>query len=194
MKLNNLAKIHSDIRNRNQTYGIFEYCTNGKKFDVFFDVAPTPYKLGFLLTGSKLHLWLDINKGYILNERLLSEQYHNLCIMLGLKYDPNNKFSPFAFFNQFNQVIPNFIVPITSSKKNTVILNFFPDIEETEKLYYKGSIEWDKLNNGRHKTQKNSDKTRLLYPEIYERIKNRNISIIYTANPKEEEDIRRAIF
>lgn len=44
---------------------------------------------------------------------------------------------------------------------------------------------WDKYPElGKHATKENREKTRLLYPEIYEKIKDKNISVFYTDKEK----------
>ncbi|OWP83206.1 hypothetical protein BWK59_11775, partial [Flavobacterium davisii] len=98
------------------------------------------------------------------------------------KYDNDNKFSTFSFFQEFNNTIPDY-------KKRFVVkqelLQFYKsEIEENDKLFFDGFIEWNKLNNRKKVSEKNLEKTRILYPEYYDYCKRENVSIRYTAELK----------
>lgn len=45
-------------------------------------------------------------------------------------------------------------------------------------------IDWDKTNSGKRYTQANREKTRILRPDIYDKIKDKNISVKYTNDEK----------
>lgn len=188
MKLTGLIPLYRNLIEKNSTYCVFTYTKNNIDFDVFFDIGCDPFKLGFLIIKSEFQLWIDVHKGFIINTKLHQKDYLNLINILGIKYDPTNKFSTNQFFEEFNNRIPtNF----RKKNKNDLIklIRRAYEIEDDDKIYYKGLIDWDKSTT-RNRRYKNLEKTRLLYPGLYNQIKNRNISVIYTANKNESEDVK----
>lgn len=184
MVLTNLKMIYSQITRLNMTFCIFPFQKNKVKFDVYFDIKDSPFKLGFIAKNTNLSIWFDIQRGFIIDCRLSKEQYYLLCKILNLKKaSEENPFSTSAFFDEFNNAIPNKLQPL-ELYRDTIIhvaINKY-SIEEPDKLYYYGKIDWDlpqNIGKGR-RSNENLEKTRILYPEIYEIIKDKNISIKYT--------------
>jgi hypothetical protein len=178
MKINQLSKIHKELLSENETYGVFDFSYNNVKFHIYFDIDIIPYRLGFLPIGKSEQIWLDVNKGFIINPVLQKSEYRKLTRLLNLKYDKDNPFSTFNFFKLFGEKIPNQLISLSNSER-AILASKVTDIEEKEKTVYLGQKDWDKSNSGKNRSQKNLEKTRLLYPELYEQIKNKNISVIY---------------
>ena len=178
MKLTKLSFIYSQIKLNNETYGLFNFNTNGIAFHIFFDIGKVPFRLGFLPIGKPEQIWLDVNKGFIINPVLPKSEYRKLTRLLNLKYDKDNPFSTFNFFKQFGEKIPNQLISLSNSERAILALKV-SDIEEKEKTVYLGQKDWEKSNSGKNRTEKNLEKTRLLYPELYNQIKDKNISVIY---------------
>lgn len=150
------------------------------EFDIFFDIATTPYRLGFLIPGKKFELWMNVRAAdYEIKVSLGTEDYKRLAKALNLKYDPNHKFSPFEFFKEFNDKIPDTLPEISHRKRTDIITYAHDDIEEKDKLCQKGQKDWDSIGNGYKRSAENLKKTRLLYPGLYKSTKDKNISIIY---------------
>lgn len=189
MLLNNLKPIYYQLREEKLTYCIFPFISNNVTFEIFFDIGKVPFRIGFLAHSSELQLWKDINRGFNISTILTDKEYKMLVEILQLKYDPTNHFSPFKFFDQFNLAIPASIPPIMNEKRIRTVLQTFHDIEEKEKVNYKGHKDWGRSKSIRHRTPENLEKTRLIYPELYERIKDRDISIMYTANKGNQFDV-----
>ena len=120
---------------------------------------------------------VTVGKGFDINPNLNKADYKNLCNALSLKYDANNPFKPLLFFQEFNNAIPNYNKRVIVKQE---LLQFYKsDIEENDKLYFDGFIEWNKLKNGKKVSEKNLEKTRILYPEHYFYCKRENVSIRY---------------
>lgn len=178
MKLSKLKNIYIDIKDKNQTYGVFDFKTNMVDFNIFFDIGVNPFRLGFLPKGNNNQIWLDVEKGFIINKDLNQEDYYKLIRILKLKKDENNKFSPFKFFLQFNDSIPSIIKNLTLTDRS-YIAKKTTNIEDEDKTVFDHLIEWDKGKSGKKRTKENLEKTRLLLPKTYEEIKNKNISVSY---------------
>lgn len=187
MKLDGIIPLYRKLKSTNETYGVFKYTKNKVDFDIFFDIDCNPFKIGFLVLNSNFELWLNIKSGFIINIFLDKATLTKLIKVLNLKYDADNKFSTKNFFEDFNSKIPNEFRFITKQELLRLINSTY-DIEEPEKIYYNGLLDWDKINNGRNRKEKNLEKTRLLYPKLYERIKNKNISVRYSTVKNEEKE------
>lgn len=190
MKLEGLVPLYRDLKNKEESYSSFDYRTGGVRFEVFFDIFETPFRLIFVVREQDYRLSIDVQQGFIINPILNKGEYKALAQVLGLTFDPKNPFSPPKFFGHFNKSIPEYSpykVP-----KEQVYRFYQSDIEEADRLYYKTKIEWNKLSNSKgNATPKNLFKTRILYPELYEICKRNNISIVYTANMGERNDYKR---
>ena len=179
MKLN-LTDLHTDILKHNRTYDVFDYSHNGIQFSVMFDVGSIPYNLIFIKKRSTQYLILDVTTKYQLNT-FLGEKLQILKNMLELK-NGKVKFSTNHFFGEFNENIPHTIQNKEISKSR---ISSLYHCEESDKIYVRELRDWDKYPElGKHATKENKEKTRLLYPEIYEKIKDKNISVFYTDKEK----------
>lgn len=179
MKLN-LRDLHLDILKHNMTYDVFDYSHNGIEFNILFDVNCVPFKLIFIKKKSVEYLILDVMAGYKINT-YLNEKLKVLKSMLELK-NGKTKFSTNQFFEEFNKKIPH---TIQSKKISKITISRVYHCEESDKVYIRELRNWDKYPElGKHATKENKEKTRLLYPEIYEEIKDKNISVFYTDKEK----------
>jgi hypothetical protein len=180
MKLTGLENIYKGLKKNNENYFIFTFQKRNIIFNVLFDIFKKPFELCFIQKNKRFHFSIKVELGFVIDPRLGSETYKKLCEILNLKYDPNNRFSPFAFFSEFNKMIPKYSKRV---KEKRELLDFYIyDIEEPEKLNFGGTIEWKKINNGKHVSKKNLEKTRILFPERYETCKREDISIIYKSD------------
>lgn len=184
MTLTGLVPLYQSIRHNNLTYALFDFKKNRITFHVMFDIEAKPYyKLIIIAQGSKFELQLDVKPGFVVNPYIDTKKYKQLTQLLNLKYDPNNKFSPIGFFEEFNSKIP---LSYTKSDK-TILLEFAENkynIEKKKKVYFWGRINWKK----RERSEKNTEKTRLLLPLISECIKDKiHISVAYTDVPNDIE-------
>lgn len=185
MTLTRLIPLYKKIKNNNETYAFFDFKKNGVTFHIFLDIETKPnYLLGFMVPGTQFNLWIDVTEDFKI-DTYINEKYGELMEVLNLKSDPENKFSTNAFFSEFNEKIPSDYMKAPKNVLNDIAIKKY-DVEENESLYY---LSFRRLPPGWHRTEKNSEKTRLLLPKIYERIKDRdNISINYTPFPNIRED------
>lgn len=186
MKLNNLRRLYAGMKDNGESYYIFEFVKNKVVFEVVFDIYYSPFTIHFLQKESDFSFIVNVEQGFIINPLLKGELYSQLCNILNLKYDPNNRFSPKSFFEEFNDKIPGFK---HREKKERELLPYYKDqIEDSENIFYGGKREWNKIRNGRNLTEKNLEKTRVLYPDLYKWCKRENVSIIYVRNKKKNEN------
>ncbi|MCQ4140607.1 DUF6037 family protein [Chryseobacterium sp. EO14] len=185
MKLNNLRRLYTGMLNNNETYYIFEFVKNKVVFEVLFDIYYSPFVLHFLQKDNNFSFTINVEQGFVVNPLLKGELYSKLCNILNLKYNPSNRFSPKSFFEEFNDKIPDF--KHREKKERELLLYYKDQIEDSQNLFYGGTIPWNKINNGKNLRPKNLEKTRILYPELYEWCKRENVSIRYVRNKKNNE-------
>jgi hypothetical protein len=176
MKLSGLKPLFISIKKNDLTYGTFKYQVNEISFEIFFDISVVPYQLGFIQRQSTFQLWLDVKSGFEINPVINNQDYKSLVKILQLKYNPDNPFKPQNFFDEFNKKIPNTYSPTSIELLHYVSTQRY-DVEEKEKLYFNKFMPW----KSQKRSKENLEKTRLLLPKIYNRIKDRpNISVGYT--------------
>lgn len=190
MKMN-LKSLHDDIRRNNRTYDVFNYRLNNIVFNVIFSAYIAPpeipfYRLCFNKRGSDLYLGLDVKPGYYI-DTYLGDKLKILYEMLEIESGRLKPLKPSEFFAEFNKYIP-----ITMSRISIprLTLSKACDCEDEDLIYKEALIYWDNFPdvNGkvRHASEKNKQKTSILYPELYKDIKDKNISVRYRKTPPED--------
>lgn len=68
------------------------------------------------------------------------------------------------------------------------IISCARNFEEKDKIFLYGYIDWDKIESNKRYTQANREKTRILYPPVYNTVKDKNISVRYTDDCQYEKN------
>lgn len=184
MILTQLRPLYIYMKKCSMTFCIFSFKKNANEFDVFYDIGIQPHRMGILAKFSDFNLWFNIQPGFNVNPRISKDQYKLLVSILHIKYDKDNHFSMTSFLEELNRKIPCNPLPVKEYEKTVLRVAISKySMEEQDKIYYLGYIDWElPQNKGKgERSYKNLEKTRLLYPHIYEVIKNKNISIKYTS-------------
>ena len=184
MQLQGLKPLYISMRQQNIDRCRFSFQFRKTVFDVLFFIDEKPFQLIFGAKGKNFYFERNVTEGFQINTGFDPKTYSKLCEVLGLKYDPNNPFSPKYLFEEFNNRVPDNIsirnVPTTSQ------ISQYRDIkEEADKIYFwRWTFHDGKKSNVK---PKNLDKTRaLLGYEAYETCKKRNISSCWTDDPAKE--------
>ncbi|EFB6939737.1 hypothetical protein HGL76_001757, partial [Campylobacter coli] len=182
MKMTGLENLYKDIKNKQMTYCIFNYTHNRIELEIMFDINPKPFKLLIIKKYSNKTLLLDILNGFKLDIFLSKEKYQILLDILDIKGGGATPFSTKKFFEELNSAIPSAIVQYDLNSNLRHIISQIKNFEDADLIYVKHLIDWNKINSGKHVSQKNRDKTEYLYPDIFKIIKDKNISVVYTNN------------
>ncbi len=176
--LNGLIPLYKKLKMSDQTYGIFTYVRNTMEFDVFFDTGNIPFKIGFLRIKDSFQLWVNIEDGFTIDYNLDSNRSKKLKVYLG--YSDNKKLYTKSFFKDFNTKISSTFSLLDREKLRDIVKSTYKFIEP-EKIYFGGFKMYYKFKtNSRYKRQlENLDKTRLLYSDVYLKIKDKSISVSY---------------
>jgi len=129
---------------------------------------------------------LPIDKDYSTPSYLDNNLYKQIIDLLGITFDPDNKFTPTSFFNIINNNIPE---KYEKSNYYDVLFteSIIRDIEEADKIYFLG-FRNNPSNQG--VSPKNFEKTALAFGnKIANSLKEHNISTRWTPY-KSEENLR----
>lgn len=172
MKIERLKVLDKDMRRKNITRTQFNYRHNNLTFDVLFIIEGN-YELLFGVVGHSCSFVVKVNPGYNLVPAIKPESaFYQLCNLLNLTPDPNNRFSAKAFFTEFANHVPL----VASNKKNASLpLSMTTEVDDEDKTIFLG---WrNNSDKSGHVTQKNLDKTLKAFgPVIRDICASRNIS------------------
>lgn len=180
MKMTKLQGLYGLMKQENHMYAIFEITYNKINLKLLFDISTNPFSLLIVRKRTDLYIKLDVKPYFEINTSLSTENYQKLVKILELKPDKSNPFKTSNFFEELNMKIPDKIDKKYKSEGVINILQKNKGIEDNEGIYILGFIDWDKTNTNNNVRKYNREKTKKLYPEIYERIKDKNISVRYT--------------
>lgn len=178
MRLNGLEPLYRSMRYQGIDRYRFRYRCNNVEFDIFFLIDETPFQLLFGVLIKNFSFILPVERGFCINPKLDPEDFSGLCKVLGLRPNPENRFSTRAFFEEFNQCIP-----AQADRRNVFepheIAPYYPKVEEADKKYFWGWRHNDVLKE--RVSSENLEKTRrILGYQAYEICKARNISSRWT--------------
>ncbi|MFA6857414.1 MAG: DUF6037 family protein [Treponema sp.] len=187
MKISEIASWYHDIKNHNLTYDSF-ICTYEKvNLDILLDINTVPFQLTIISHETGEVLTLSVECGYEVQAYLSSADLNTLRSILKVPNGNKYPFSPTAFFRFLTEHFPNHIM---ESKVSYQVLSKLYHFEEKNRPYYWHLICWEKYpESGKHATLKNKEKTRIRYPAIYAKIKDKDISVAYRADKRFERDI-----
>ncbi|MBC1403107.1 hypothetical protein HB904_17300 [Listeria booriae] len=188
MIIDALQKLHLEMKRLKLTMDVFELTYNEVVCDVIFEADPQKrFSLIFIKKSIGSTLSLAIVPRYDLQIK-------------GSNYIPFLRFFNIGkagtgmaaqnFSDYLEKNIPTKAkLPTPEARK---ILAKHYDVEDSDKTYYASFTNWEKaralnpaLKKGR--TQKNLLKTKKLYPNLYETIKDYDISINYSTTPRSNE-------
>lgn len=175
MKLN-LNSLYTDIKRKKRSYDIFSFLYGNAELQVLFDTGTRPFQLYIIKKNSTACIRLSVAKGFILQTFLSQNDYTALTDMLGLPVQTKG-FSTKKFFTFLDQQIPDHCQNEPISKQH---LAQICRCEEPDRVYLKGFTNWDEQPSKKHVSHLNREKTRILYPDLYRKIHDKNISVIYS--------------
>ena len=176
LTFSNLKLLVKDMKNHNVSKDRFSF-TYKLKFDVIVAIVETGYEL---LIG--LH---TVNFGFVVkvNEHFVAElkdpDYYSLCKYLQLS-NKKQGFNSNVFLNLLSSKIPQKYSGYKYTYKDMIPFAKCKQIDESEKIYFKG---W----NDHAKDARNFEKTEFYFgKEIADYCRKNNISSLWTSVPSEE--------
>ncbi|MGG1658381.1 DUF6037 family protein [Brevibacillus sp. NRS-1366] len=186
MILNNLKPLFKSMQDNKIKRVRFPFSMANAVFDVFFFVDERPFTLMFGAKGLNFYFEVPVKNGFDIDPILDNNVYNTLCKILGLKYDPNQKFSPRIFFQEFDKKIPHNVSAQNVPKPHHVA-TYRKNVEENDKIFF---MKWlDNTIQSHDVRPENLEKTkRILGYEAYIRCKQKNISSCWTDNESKAVD------
>lgn len=180
--LDGLRNLYNSMRAQGISRYRFNYQRGPASFDVMFLIDESPFALLFGAKGHTLSFEFKVQAGFrVVDPQLDKPDYATLCSILGLQYDPNNKFSPGGFLRDFNNHIPAHANPTHKAEPHD-IARVRRNVEDAHKIYFCG---WrDNKPRGERVTPQNLEKTlQLLGPKTAASCAKKNVSSCWTDIP-----------
>lgn len=184
MRLEVLDRLATSMQAQRIDVQLFEHRHGCARFDVFFFMGqPSEMLIGARGADPPLAFSVEVHAGGRLNP-FLGDHYGALCEFLGLRPNPDNPFSPSAFFQQMELSVP--LVAQHGRVPAPVTVARYCQMEDADKLYFVG---WrDNASRGTSVSKENLEKTRrLLGWNAFDLCKRGNVSSCWT------DDAARAV-
>ncbi|HFI0144961.1 TPA: DUF6037 family protein [Streptococcus suis] len=189
-KIDNLRELYKSMCGLGVQIGTFVHVYNGIESDVIFDTRT--WVLSFIKKGLGDTLTLSIQKGFRFTIEGDSE-YRRFIAYFGIS-GGKGKFSIADFVDNFSNQVPT-QYNITDDTRETIISYDRLD-SRSEGIYPIGIKNWDVIHaknpnlpkDKYHRTKENLLKTKELYPNIYDIIKDKDITVLYGRKPGTETD------
>lgn len=182
---------YQQMKNQVSNVALFDFKYNGLKYSLLLSIHRgdnTDFGLidhvtvTFAESQTQNTLKINLDKRFEFEKPELESQF---TLKLKKFFNINGRkkgFHPVSFLtNITKEAIKNLRV---TSNHPTIQerLNYVRDyeLEEPNKIYFSGFIQWNK----KKVTNKNRAKVQKLFPDIFEEIKNENISVSFTDEPK----------
>jgi hypothetical protein len=190
--IEHLRFLHQEMKLIPVTIATFDFEYNEINCSCIFE---TDYTEGFSITFFKIitgeSLKLPVHRGYMMDTYIENKElYFKFWKYFDLKAK-NGEFSMNSFYERLNQSVPQKF----SMKKNynRPVLAEKYDTEKKDRPYFLGFKNWKiiKAKNPNAKgtrSAENLNKTKRLYPLIYEATKNYDISVRYTDHDSHKDE------
>ncbi|AVK60565.1 hypothetical protein C5Z25_01720 [Lactobacillus sp. CBA3605] len=163
----------------------------------FHNPKVTGYSLTFDKVGAtdNKEFTLKLNHKFQMPSSLDKKDYYKLRYFFEIPYNRNATTS-FTLLTFINEIDGAFQFANYSQYSRIYKTSKFK-LPDPNAVYFKGLKNWDKINRlssgkDKHVTLTNRHKTSILLPDLYSKIKDENISVIYTPNetgPRSEQQL-----
>lgn len=187
MRLINLSSLYAEMQRCGVCRYRFRFGINHVAFDVFFLADVVPYILLLGLRGGVFSIEFNVSEDFMVRPYIVQGKYYELCRVLGLRWNPDNKFDPKKFLEALDASVPR-QVRVAQIPEPQNIAYYRRDLEDSNLVYF---WQW-RDNNARNQrvSHKNLEKTRvLLGQEAYRICRGRNISSVWTDDPSKASKV-----
>lgn len=181
-----LSVLHNNMINNGEFRAKFSFSYNNRNFTCVFLCDIVPYRLIIAYLGQNLAIEMIIDNDYSTPSYLDNILYKRLINLLGIRFDPNHKFTPTTFFEIINNHIPNYC-SLPNYFDVLIAERYCRNIEEADKIYFCGFRANPLTQNV---STKNYEKTLIAFgTDIANTLKKHNLSTRWT-HIKNEENIK----
>lgn len=162
---------------------LFEFRFEGNRFTLLFIAEVENRILFFVKAGTQETFNLPIQNNFNIDTYLSKEKLREFRMFFDIPYRANatHNFNP----SEVIKTIDANIRPVHRAGMNRAEIAGAYRVENPNAIYFDALYDWDALGNGKHYSVKNRAKVEKLIPELFEQIKDRNITVKFTENPKD---------
>ena len=180
-----LKDIYEKQLEPNQEYtAIFDCSYNEVPFSMLITTDEQDViSLYFIKVGTREELSFDIDNNFSINT-YVDDLYSKLIEFFNIQYNDNHCFRPFEFFLYIDRNAKLRPFNKTLSRFDTTKIY---KLNNPDAVYYHSMVNWDNTSSKKHFSKENRDKVKKLLPQLFEHIKDKNISVRFTNQSKAHE-------
>lgn len=191
-----LRQFYREMKVTKRHISVFDFTFNTISCSCIFDTTISPFQLIFIKKITAMQFCLPVFPGFNVDLKHSANSFNNFCQFFELGLN-GKSFKLFPFFNKLISSIPKTLNNLTDPQRSVIAK--YKNVEDSDKLLFWGLIDWNtpKKDGSRkvgNRTEKNLVKTKLLYPELYELIKDENISVKYTSEITQSKTVPINLF
>lgn len=170
---------------------LFEFRFKGNRFTLLFTAEIENRILFFVKAGTQETFNLPIQNSFNIETYLSKEKLREFRKFFDIPYSVNatHNFNP----SEVIKTIDANIRPVQRAGMNRTEIASAYRVENPNAIYFDALYDWDALGNGKRYSVKNRAKVEKLIPKLFEQIKDRNITVRFTENPKDSHAEETAI-
>ena len=154
-----LKSLYNDMYTKQEYRAVFAVDYNNRSFSCLFLCDITPYRFIIIPTGNATFaIELQIETDF--SAKTFIDNYRQLVIFLGIKYNPNHIFTPVDFFEHINKKIPSTFIHRPTTEQVIIASHKCHEVEHGEQPYFCGlrrNPQDEKVSS------KNHEKTRIAF-------------------------------
>lgn len=188
--LSNLQLLRLDMKEKGWCVTGFPFIYKQEKYSVVLELLEKPYEkfytmlLTFYRSNGKARSIHAHSNGLELNG-------YELSVLFGSEHGGGYKYFTEYFYSRLNEQVPTHMSLTLNKEIKTLCENYLSkkDGDDINKRYcYKAAHNGKIAGKQKYRTRYNSDKTKLLYPDIYDALgEDKTISFYYSSNPSDEK-------
>lgn len=193
---NYFSTILNALKDNGMLAQIFEFKYNSLSFTLVYRAKyeSNDSELVFAKAKSSDTLIIPVDEKLSIPYKLKPKTYKKVVNFFEIKYDPENRLTPFGLFSTINSLLK--LKPISNYSNRSDITGQF-HLSNPDAIYFNYLIDWTTNSSNRHVSRDNREKVQLLLPELYDAIKDLNITVYFTSdyknNQDEKVDIKKAV-
>ncbi|ELY1999569.1 hypothetical protein SL042_002213 [Enterococcus faecalis] len=185
--------IKNTLNSNGLSTGIFDFSYQNKKYTLLFSFVNEQDKavILFAKVGTQNTLTLPIDHDFTVATFISKQKYKELKLFFEIPYSLDSPpFKPIELFKTIDSSLK--YRPISSSDSRQERSSIYR-VQNPNAIYYNYMIDWDLKSGNRHYSQFNRQKVQVLIPDLFNKIRDKNISVFFQEEPSSPEEENSAI-
>lgn len=188
--LSNLQSLRFDMKEKGWCVTGFPFIYKQEKYSVVLELLEKPYEKFYTMLLT-FHRSDGEEKPIYAHSNGLNLKGFKLSDFFGSEYRGGYEYFTEYFYARLNEQVPTHMPSTLNKEIKTLCEDYLSqkDGDDINKKYcYKAAHNGKVNGKQKYRTRYNSDKTKLLYPDIYNALgKDKTISFYYSSNPLDEK-------